>query len=115
LIGEGGFGNVYIAEKINVNENFNNESECFAMKQFDLNKPKNFDLVNILKEINAFGHCQHPNIVKYINHYYDERIECVCLILELCEYGSLSRFLSLFQDKYPNKHIPEEVIYLHII
>jgi serine/threonine protein kinase len=49
--------------------------------------------------------------VKYVDHYYDSKKEVICLILELCEYGSLSRIIKLFKEKHPNKHIPEEVLY----
>jgi serine/threonine protein kinase len=85
------------------------------MKSIDLKKKENQNYYYILMEINACGVCKHPNIVQYIDHYYDERTECVCLILELCEYGSLIRFLSKFQEKYKNEHIPEEVLFIYFI
>jgi serine/threonine protein kinase len=63
-------------------------------------------------EINACYVIKHENIsniVKYVDHYYDSKKEVICLILELCEYGSLSRIINEFKEKHRNKHIPEEV------
>jgi serine/threonine protein kinase len=79
------------------------------MKKINLNNEQNQNYKNILMEINGCGVCKHPNIVQYIDHYYDERNGCVCLILELCEYGSLIRVLKIYKEKHPNEHILEEV------
>jgi serine/threonine protein kinase len=81
------------------------------MKKINLKNPINWDFDNILMEINACGVCKHPNIAQYVDHYYDEKNECVCLVLELCEYGSLSRILELFKGQYPDEHISEEVLF----
>jgi serine/threonine protein kinase len=73
------------------------------MKEMYLKKNDNNEYESILIEIS--------NIVKYIDHYYDERKEAICLIVELCEYGSLSRIINLFKEEHGNEHIPEEVLY----
>jgi serine/threonine protein kinase len=113
-IGEGGFGSVFAVKKIYKNINYNNDKrEYYAMKQINLKDPRNFNYNNILIEINGCYVCKHGNIVQYVDHYYDERNECVCLILELCEFGSLSEFLKIFQKEYPNKHISEEVYFFY--
>jgi serine/threonine protein kinase len=112
-IGSGTFGSVFIVEKIYNDGNKKNgkKNEYYAMKKIDMKKTQNQNHENILKEINACGVCKHPNIVQYIDHYYDDKTQCVCLVLDLCEYGSLERVLKIFQREYPNKHISEEVLF----
>jgi serine/threonine protein kinase len=84
------------------------------MKEIDLAQVKNQNFEVILMEINACYLCKHENIVKYVDHYYDEEKDRVCLVLELCKYGSLIRVLKKFKEDFPSKYFPEEVIYLFI-
>jgi serine/threonine protein kinase len=114
-IGAGSFGKVSVVKKKYKNEKNNNKEEYYAMKEIDMKKKINSNYDYIQMEINACGVCKHPNIVKYIDHYYDERNECVCLVLELCEYGSLSQFSKIFQEHNPYVRIPEEVFILFFI
>jgi serine/threonine protein kinase len=119
-IGKGTFGKVSIVSK-KYNKNYKTtekekekDEEYYAMKEMNLKKINNNKFESILMEINACYVIKHENIsniVKYEDHYYDSRKEVICLILELCEYGSLSRIINLFKEKHPNEHIPEEVLY----
>jgi hypothetical protein len=120
-IGRGGFGTVSIVSKkyfekskTTGKEKGKEEENYYAMKEMNLNKNNNNEYETILMEINACYVIKHENmsnIVKYVDHYYDSRKEVICLILELCEYGSLSRIINIFKEKHPNEHIPEEVLY----
>jgi serine/threonine protein kinase len=125
FIGKGTFGKVSIVSKKynKKNETRENEKEngkeeedddYYVMKKMYLKKNNNKEYESILMEINACYVSKRENvsnIVKYVDHYYDERKKVICVILELCEYGSLSRIINKFNEKYPNEHIPEEVLY----
>ena len=100
-IGEGIFGEVYLANK-------NNSYKLFAIKKIDKNKTQD-ELVmkNLRNEINILGILRHPNIVNLEsvkmtqNNYY--------IITEYINGGSLYECLQRYIIKY-KRPFPEEII-----
>lgn len=100
-IGEGTFGEVYLANK-------NNSYKLFAIKKIDKNKTQD-ELVmkNLRNEINILGILRHPNIVNLEsvkmtqNNYY--------IITEYINGGSLYECLQRYIKKY-KRPFPEEII-----
>ncbi|PHH65589.1 hypothetical protein CDD81_2024 [Ophiocordyceps australis] len=90
-LGKGAFGSVYKA--------FNwSTGEAVAVKQIKLaNLPKS-ELRMIESEIDLLKNLLHDNIVKYIG--FVKSIDCLNIILEYCENGSLHSILKAY-GKFP--------------
>ncbi|KAG5975868.1 hypothetical protein E4U55_007544 [Claviceps digitariae] len=90
-IGKGAFGSVYKA--------FNwSTGEAVAVKQIKLvNLPKS-ELRMIESEIDLLKNLLHDNIVKYIG--FVKSVDCLNIILEYCENGSLHSILKAY-GKFP--------------
>ncbi|KAG5995727.1 hypothetical protein E4U54_002786, partial [Claviceps lovelessii] len=90
-IGKGAFGSVYKA--------FNwSTGEAVAVKQVKLvNLPKS-ELRMIESEIDLLKNLLHDNIVKYIG--FVKSVDCLNIILEYCENGSLHSILKAY-GKFP--------------
>lgn len=92
ILGRGRMSTVYSASPKN------NPESRVAIKV--LNKVQNKDnMKNIWNEIDTLKNLNHPNIVKYIEHYENEYN--VYIVLEHCTKGSLS---SAIKRKVKNNH-----------
>lgn len=81
-LGSGGFGNVFLAkEKIS--------HRLVAIKELH-NKDANAQN-DIIHEIQIVSKFNHPNIVTYHHHFYQDNL--LYLVMEYCESGSLSNAL----------------------
>jgi serine/threonine protein kinase len=78
VLGRGGFGKVDLArEKVS--------NRLVAIKQLIDNDDKK--QLNIIKEIQAVARFNHPGVVTYYHHFYEEGL--LHLVMEYCEGGSL--------------------------
>ena len=93
-IGEGSFGEVYLAKK-------RNTQEIYAIKRIDIKSPKNQKMLKYLNYEILIMHelRNHPNIIKLIelikssNHAY--------VVMEYCNGGSLSDCLIKSGGRFP--------------
>lgn len=89
-LGSGGFGKVFLAkEKIS--------HRLVAIKEL-LNKAKD-EQDSIIREIQFVAKFNHPNIVTYLHHFYQD--DLLYLVMEYCEGGSLWSNIS---NKKVNQH-----------
>ena len=87
-LGSGGFSKVYRVQNLTTNE-------VFACKELPIKKIN--DLEKLKKEINIMSKCDHPNIIKLIEIYEDNRQ--LDLIMEECLGGTLfDRLLKKMED-----------------
>ncbi|SPN97509.1 related to septation (sepH) gene [Cephalotrichum gorgonifer] len=90
-IGKGAFGSVYKA--------FNwGNGEAVAVKQIKLGDLPKSELRMIESEIDLLKNLHHDNIVKYIG--FVKSADCLNIILEYCENGSLHSILKAY-GKFP--------------
>ncbi|MDB2318017.1 protein kinase [bacterium] len=82
-IGQGGFGDVYLATDLAIPE------RNVAIKVLQQGSTVNqYDLIN---EMRTLAKIQHPNVVGFYHHFI--RKGCLNLVMEYCELGSLSDVL----------------------
>ncbi|EFA86693.1 putative protein serine/threonine kinase [Heterostelium album PN500] len=110
IIGKGGFGTVYQGLDV---EN----GDFVAIKQINLTKIPKDQLQGIMNEIDLLKNLNHTNIVKYIR--YVKTKECLYIVLEYVENGSLSSIIKKF-GKFPEtlvcvyiRQVLEGLVYLH--
>eukprot|EP01133_Synstelium_polycarpum_P006813 gene6813-7918_t len=110
IIGKGGFGTVYQGLDV---EN----GDFVAIKQINLTKIPKDQLQGIMNEIDLLKNLNHANIVKYLR--YVKTKECLYIVLEYVENGSLSGIIKKF-GKFPEtlvcvyiRQVLEGLVYLH--
>ncbi|EGG21702.1 putative protein serine/threonine kinase [Cavenderia fasciculata] len=110
VIGKGGFGTVFQGLDV---EN----GDFVAVKQINLTKIPKDQLQGIMNEIDLLKNLNHANIVKYIR--YVKTKECLYIVLEYVENGSLSSIIKKF-GKFPEtlvsvyiRQVLEGLVYLH--
>ncbi|GAM26943.1 hypothetical protein SAMD00019534_101180, partial [Acytostelium subglobosum LB1] len=110
IIGKGGFGTVYQGLDV---EN----GDFVAVKQINLTKIPKDQLQGIMNEIDLLKNLNHANIVKYLK--YVKTKECLYIVLEYVENGSLSSIIKKF-GKFPEtlvsvyiRQVLEGLVYLH--
>ncbi|KAG9073452.1 hypothetical protein FS749_015170, partial [Ceratobasidium sp. UAMH 11750] len=91
--------------------------ETVAVKQIQLSDVPKSELGELMSEINLLKILDHPNIVKYKG--YVKTRECLYIILEYCENGSLHNICKRF-GKFPENlvavyisQVLEGLVYLH--
>ncbi|QRW06434.1 kinase domain protein [Ceratobasidium sp. AG-Ba] len=109
-LGKGAFGQVYRALNWTT-------GETVAVKQIQLSDVPKSELGELMSEINLLKILDHPNIVKYKG--YVKTRECLYIILEYCENGSLHNICKRF-GKFPENlvavyisQVLEGLVYLH--
>ena len=102
LIKSGSFGEVFTAVR-------KGEKETYAMKvmKIDDNVDEKFinNEISLMKTICTLS---HPNIVQYIDHFWDKGKKQCIIIMEYCPKGSLEKALRRFSDA--GERIPEKDI-----
>jgi len=81
LIGQGNYGKVYSATLKR------DPLVKVAIKVLDKKNMDNEDLQSLKHEVGVMQTIDHPNIVKYIESYSDERF--LYLVMQMCEGGTL--------------------------
>ena len=77
-LGEGGFGVVFKVEhKLS--------KQLLALKSVSIEIDARRKLVE--SEVNILKQCDHPNIVKFVEHFYDDTR--IFIVMELCSNGDL--------------------------
>lgn len=109
-LGKGAFGQVYRALNWTT-------GETVAVKQILLSDVPKSELGELMSEINLLKILDHPNIVKYKG--YVKTRECLYIILEYCENGSLHNICKRF-GKFPENlvavyisQVLDGLVYLH--
>ncbi|KAG0263128.1 hypothetical protein BG011_009230 [Mortierella polycephala] len=109
-IGKGAFGSVWRGLNLDT-------ATTVAVKQINLSDIPSAELANIMMEIDLLKKLNHPNIVKYFG--FEKTSECLNIILELCENGSLRSLCKNF-GKLPEHlgamyitQVLDGLIYLH--
>lgn len=113
-IGEGGFGDVFTAER---NEkNADGHRMKVAIKVSRNRKGGTLDLESLINEILMLDSCHDPNIVNYLQSYmYKEQ---VWVVMEYLDGGSLTELITNFQMTEPHiaavsKGVLSGLNYLH--
>ncbi|KAH7337093.1 hypothetical protein B0J17DRAFT_718990 [Rhizoctonia solani] len=109
-LGKGAFGQVYRALNWTT-------GETVAVKQILLSDVPKSELGELMSEINLLKILDHPNIVKYKG--YVKTRDCLYIILEYCENGSLHNICKRF-GKFPENlvavyisQVLDGLVYLH--
>ncbi|KAJ1303227.1 hypothetical protein OPQ81_011425 [Rhizoctonia solani] len=109
-LGKGAFGQVYRALNWMT-------GETVAVKQILLSDVPKSELGELMSEINLLKILDHPNIVKYKG--YVKTRDCLYIILEYCENGSLHNICKRF-GKFPENlvavyisQVLDGLVYLH--
>ena len=104
LLGSGRFGQVFLANK---------KGKCFAVKKIHTAKKT----TNVARqELYFLKQVEHRHLVKYYNHFIEEKI--VCLVLEYADKGTMEKFV-LTQDQEEwdvwrfTSHVASALNYLH--
>jgi serine/threonine kinase 3 len=84
-IGKGSYGSVYKAI------NNKDKSQIVAVKQIAIDS----DILEIIKEISMMQQCDSDFIVKYFGSYLKDTH--LWIVMEFCEYGSVSDIMKLLQ------------------
>ncbi|KAF9189540.1 hypothetical protein BGZ51_005613 [Haplosporangium sp. Z 767] len=109
-IGKGAFGSVWRGLNLDT-------ATTVAVKQINLSDIPSAELANIMMEIDLLKKLNHANIVKYFG--FEKTSECLNIILELCENGSLRSLCKNF-GKLPEHlgamyitQVLDGLVYLH--
>ncbi|CAF0759171.1 unnamed protein product [Brachionus calyciflorus] len=109
LIGIGAFGKIYKVKNIH-------NDQIAAMKVIQITKE--FDLDELIIEIDILRKCNHKNIISYYESFLHEKK--IYIILEYCSLGSLDRIISNLERQLKEKEIKyiawqilEALAYLH--
>ncbi|KAF8630155.1 hypothetical protein AX15_003105 [Amanita polypyramis BW_CC] len=86
-IGRGQFGSVYRALNLST-------GQTVAVKQIRLEGLKEFEVAELMREVNIYKRLSHPGIVRYEGMARDE--ETLSIVLEYVENGSLGQTLKAF-------------------
>ena len=101
-IGEGSFGEVYLASK-------KGENRAYAVKVIDYKFKRNA-MKYLNNEINILKDANHPNILKCFE--IKETSEKIYIITEYYNGGTLENFLEKYKSKYNNSPSEEIVQYI---
>ncbi|KAI8606109.1 hypothetical protein EDD21DRAFT_361865 [Dissophora ornata] len=109
-IGKGAFGSVWRGLNLDT-------ATTVAVKQINLSDIPPAELDNIMMEIDLLKKLNHANIVKYLG--FEKTTDCLNIILELCENGSLRSLCKNF-GKLPEHlgamyitQVLDGLVYLH--
>jgi serine/threonine protein kinase len=58
-------------------------------------------------EISVIASLKHENLISYKDYYFPNDYFVGCLVMEICEYGSLSKLIADYKGR--GEKIPEEV------
>ena len=72
--------------------NFFNSHPIVAMKKIENSNEKAIEEVEILKK------CDHKNIVKYLNSYFNKSTKIICIYMEFCGNGTLKDLIGSNQN-----------------
>ena len=81
-IGHGTYGRVWKVEHVC-------SKKFFALKE----ARKILSMQMLLDEIKILKFLEHENIIKYIDSFVSEKVEETYLVTELCDRGSLAKFI----------------------
>jgi serine/threonine protein kinase len=99
-IGKGGNGEVWLGKELENSEEKKLNAEnvkFFAIKRVIYFNSKTKEMME--NEINIIKGFNHPNIVKYENHFFPNDSYVGCLVMEMCEYGSLNDLIDYHLKK----------------
>ena len=80
LLGEGGFGQVWLAEDVLIGHRV-------AIKQLKSSSVGNTSLIEEMQHLSSLD---HPHVVKFLYHFQDD--ENLYLVMENCAGGNLATF-----------------------
>ena len=72
--------------------NFFSSHPIVAMKKIENSNEKAIEEVEILKK------CDHKNIVKYLNSYFNKSTKIICIYMEFCGNGTLKDLIGSNQN-----------------
>ena len=92
-LGKGAYGSVYKVRR-------KQDGEIYALKKVTMNKLSPKEKENSLNEIRILASISHPNVVSYIDAFYDDSSNSLCIVMEFVDDGDLESKI--------NKHIKEK-------
>jgi serine/threonine protein kinase len=111
-IGKGGNGEVWLGKEKELEDSKEQKLNTKNVEYFTIKRVMYFDSTTkemMENEIDIIRGFDHPNIVKYIIHFFpnDFLVGVGCLVMEMCEYGSLKNLIDYHLEK--KVFIKEEV------
>jgi NIMA (never in mitosis gene a)-related kinase len=92
-IGCGGFGATFKVQ-------LKSTGEVRCLKKINIH---DFPDDDFIQEFNIYSKINHPNIIKYYEHFMDENF--FCIVVEYADDGDLKSFLSKITAPLPEPHI----------
>jgi NIMA (never in mitosis gene a)-related kinase len=86
-LGSGSYSKVYKVQRIQ-------DGKFYAMKKVYIEKLNKKEQQNALNEIRILASLSHPHIVQFHEAFLDESCACLCIVMEYCQKGDLSRIIS---------------------
>ncbi len=86
LLGEGAFGKAFRCETPSRGAPFNKTLHPLCVvKRVKETRPE------AVREAELLRGCQHPNIVQYLTSFYDTTAGDLCIVMEYCDRGTMTR------------------------
>jgi len=89
-LGKGAYGSVYKVRRLQ-------DNEIYALKKVPMSKLNAKEKENSLNEVRILASVSHPNVVSYIDAFYDDSSSTLCIVMEFADDGDLESKI--------NKHI----------
>lgn len=89
------------------------DGKVYALKKVDISKLKRKELSDCLSEIRFLASLKHPNIVRYVDSFLDDRATQLHIVMEFADGGDLSHAIE--RATRARSRIPEELVWAYFI
>ena len=95
ILGKGSFGSVCIVTR-------KQDKKIYAMKRFNLHNSSKNEIESALNEVRLLYSLNHPNIIGYIDAFYDNPSFSLNIVMEFADGGDLSKLIENNKKKHVN-------------
>ena len=87
IIGEGAFG------KVTKNKTPRCKSYYTDHKVVAIKRIKDMNDENARNEVRILSKLKHKNVVQYLDHFQEANKKDLCIVMEYCNYGTLTKYI----------------------
>ncbi len=105
-LGDGAFSIVYKVKRIS-------DGQIYALKKVKMGTLSSKEKENALNEVRILASCQHINIVKFKEAFFEDSTNCLCVVLEHADGGDLMAKINYYKKR--GSYMPEKDVWHYFV